>query len=101
MPYFKEGVFMDNTSSHVLHAFVVIDIIHEKWTGTKATVTSIEDGKHKRLSKHYEDNALDMRIWALERSRLPAFVDDLEEALGNLYDVVLEHDHIHIEWDPD
>jgi len=64
-------------------------------------ITSVTDGKHKEGSRHYTGDAIDIRIWNLPEdvSYLQAS-SDLRSLLDDDYDVVLESDHIHVEWDP-
>lgn len=63
-------------------------------------VTSGSDGKHKEQSKHYTHEALDLRTKNLSVSDRDALLVALRRRLGNSYDVVLEEDHIHVEYDP-
>ena len=70
-------------------------------------VTSGNDGRHMRGSKHYDDKALDFRVWGLEDHE--AVASDLQALLGDDYDVIAEWraegdgevpSHIHVEHDP-
>tara|TARA_R110000782_G_scaffold218156_1_gene305533 strand:+ start:517 stop:840 length:324 start_codon:yes stop_codon:yes gene_type:complete len=63
-------------------------------------VTSIVDGKHSYGSLHYVGYAADIRIWAIESDGLAEFTEGLAEELGEEFDVTLEKDHIHIEFQP-
>lgn len=65
----------------------------------RMVITSLNDGKHMQGSKHYEGKAMDLRIWGLE-SKLEQVKKELQDALGKDFDVVLEGDHFHIEYDP-
>lgn len=63
------------------------------------TITSALDGEHMVESKHYIGQALDVRThnwveWKKEELR------ECLNGLGRDYDVVQEHDHLHIEFDP-
>lgn len=61
-------------------------------------VTSGKDGVHGENSLHPEGNAADIRIWHME---VPAnFVWAMRRVLGKEFDVILEDDHIHMEYDP-
>jgi len=52
-------------------------------------------------SKHYRDQALDFRISTIPNTEiLNKIVSMVKSTLGPNYDVVLESDHIHIEYDP-
>lgn len=74
------------------------------------TCTSANDGKHMEGSKHYSDEALDIRIWQMVTKEYPDARDAplvkqaarrLQIKLGEDYDVVVEKDHIHVEYDPE
>jgi len=59
-------------------------------------ITSTYEGSHSEGSLHYADLAVDIR-----RNKCGHLVrDELRNKLGMDYDVVLEADHIHIEYDP-
>ncbi len=63
-------------------------------------VTSVMDGKHGPGSLHYVGYAADLRTWAIESDNLAEFTQGLAEELGEEFDVVLEKDHIHVEFQP-
>lgn len=67
-----------------------------------AVITSASDGKHLPNSKHYSGEALDFRTHHLPQpDRDAALVAAmLADALGADFDVVLEKDHLHVEYDP-
>ena len=63
-------------------------------------ITSASDGKHGPNSLHYNGQALDLRTRHINGQGLQLVVDKLKEAFGSQFDVVLESDHIHVEFDP-
>lgn len=63
-------------------------------------VTSILDGVHSTRSLHYKGLAFDMRIYIYSQSVVKSIMEELEYLLGKNYDVVLEKDHIYVEYDP-
>lgn len=65
----------------------------------RMVITSLNDGKHMNGSKHYVGQAMDLRIWGLE-DKLEVVKEELKQVLGRDFDVVLEGDHFHIEYDP-
>ena len=77
----------------------------------RPVITSGRDGSHKQGSKHYEDLAIDVRIWYrnltgrrkfLSDSAIRHIMADLEIALGEGYDIVWHRgSHLHIEADHD
>lgn len=62
------------------------------------TITSACDGKHMENSKHYSGNAIDIRTFDMNFAIYNKHL--IQNILGNDYDVVLEDNHIHIEYDP-
>lgn len=68
--------------------------------GSPCVITSAFDGKHRDDSLHYTGRALDFRSWHVPFVALPDLVAQLREDLARDFDVVLEKDHIHIEYDP-
>jgi len=66
--------------------------------GSQLVITSVSEGKHKRASKHYTGYAMDIRTHNLLDPKAAA--DEIRQSLGTDFDVILEVDHIHIEFDP-
>ena len=98
---FKKGVKFACIQPEMCLAAMVIQSVltaHGLDPYNDIVITSAKDGKHSRGSKHYVGFALDCRIW--EITDLPKVIKDLEESLTDEFDVVLEADHIHIEFDP-
>lgn len=62
------------------------------------TITSAKDGKHMSNSKHYSGNAIDIRTRDMKEINDTA--REIKFELGEDYDVIVEKDHIHIEYDP-
>ncbi len=63
-------------------------------------ITSANDSKHGPNSLHYKGQALDLRTRHMNGQGLQAVYHKLKEELGEQFDVVLEQDHCHIEWQP-
>lgn len=68
--------------------------------GAGAIITSGIDGKHMQNSLHYSGRAFDFRTKLLHFEVVKLIVAELKERLGKDYDVILEGDHLHVEWDP-
>ncbi len=60
-------------------------------------VTSTYEGTHSAASLHYCDEAIDIDDPPSEKEEM---VEDIKKELGPGFDVILEKDHIHIEYDP-
>ncbi len=87
----------------------ILHIAKETCPGTTDNavwVTSANDGKHSRLSKHYSNEAFDLRIRNLTEGADAAarWATAMKQKLGEDYDVVYGDsahlDHIHVEYDP-
>lgn len=63
-------------------------------------VTSVTDGVHGERSFHYSGLAFDARTRDLSAGEAEAITERLRDALSACYDVVLESDHLHVEYDP-
>ncbi|MCI0349105.1 MAG: hypothetical protein L0Z53_06730 [Acidobacteriales bacterium] len=92
----KQGVRVLGIRPELLLALMVAESIYRD-RGTRLVVTSLIDGAHSVGSLHYAGAAADLR---LPPDNAPAVVTLLKEALGADYDVVLEADHIHLEFQP-
>ncbi len=86
--------------------------------GDTIIVTSCDDSRHSPASFHYVGRALDVRCYGnrsggvkpmvdapndgvlrnYQRPIAAKWVDRLKQALGPAFDVILESDHIHIEY---
>lgn len=93
----KPGVRIRGLSNECL---LGITIAHSVYSLTEdvMTITSITDGDHMAGSLHNTGDAFDLRL-PVKRMGVN-LVSALREALGGDFDVVLEADHIHVEYDP-
>ena len=97
MMLFKRGVSIKGLRPEALLGMILCDQIFkdEGWT---FTVTSCTDSIHSEGSLHYKGLAFDVRTKTL--SDPPDTHLTLKAALAPLgFDVVLEKDHLHLEWD--
>ncbi len=91
----------DGVQPHLIKIVVALGNIAANYTSVdEFTITSGIDGKHSPNSLHYALRAIDIRTRTLAPDTVDALVDDLRDTLGAGYDVVLEDDHIHVEFDP-
>lgn len=95
----KKGVRTHGLKMEMAPALIAAN---ESYRNRKAhcIITSAIDGRHSRSSKHYTGCAVDLRTRHLFPGQAEQIVTELKEALGDDYDVVLEKDHIHLEYDP-
>lgn len=99
----KDGVSFNGMRARTLQAIATLcHEFHEREWGP-FVITSGSDGVHSTQSKHYDGDAFDIRIWYIPAKSLQAVCIGIAEILndeGPLFQVVLEHTHIHIEYDP-
>ena len=77
---------------------VATDVFHEY--GQDCVVTACTDGKHGPGSLHAFGYALDLRTRSFTAEKVNAIAQVLAQRLNTEYDVVIESDHIHVEFDP-
>lgn len=100
MPHFKSGVVMWDMHPAVTDALPTMDTVSVATIGREALITTARDGEHMKTSLHYKGRALDLRTKDVADAVLVHYRDNLAEALGDDWDVVLERTHIHVEFDP-
>jgi hypothetical protein len=78
------------------------DVVARVWRrfGYVLTVTSGLDGSHSSQSQHYAGLAEDYRTRDVDGINLTLMVAEVRSILGRDYDVILESDHLHVEYDP-
>ncbi len=97
---FKKGVKINNIKPEMVTALIVIEAIYLKY-GVELVVTACTDGKHSKGSLHYVGYAIDTRTRNfLTDDIINQVADDIREALTDEFDVVVESDHLHIEFQP-
>ena len=94
----KEGASLEGVQWQMFHAALVAEQVYKKF-GAECVITAGTDGKHMEGSLHYKGRALDLRTFNVAGKELQVKVA-LQQALGKDYDVVIEKDHIHCEYDP-
>lgn len=95
----KAGVDLRGIKPQMAVAFAIAQDVYRHYD-VPCVITSCSDGKHGPNSLHYSGNALDLRTHHLRSEQVhPVFIK-IKEALGQQFDVVLEGDHIHVEFDP-
>jgi len=96
----KDGVNLSNIHEKMWGAVPKISSVYEKY-GIECVITSGRDGTHSPHSLHYAGKALDIRTNNIgsDGAKVKIFTE-IKAALGDEFDVVLESDHIHAEFDP-
>jgi len=98
--HYKNGV-PATTLKDVMQMYVnIMAYAHFKLFGKYMVVTSTTDGKHGKNSLHYKGFAVDIRINDKSAVQINQFVNFLKFHFDKTLDIVLEQDHIHVEYDP-
>lgn len=100
MVQFKEGVSVDGIKKETIEIIVILNTYFELRIGKPFVITSCTDGKHMKGSKHYSGYAIDIRTRHLSATEIDNFIAWFKSHHDEEYDIVLEKDHIHVEYDP-
>ena len=95
----KPGVNF-NISQKMLEILPIVNSIYAEYN-TEVVITSCMGGHHMKGSKHYHNpsDAIDIRTRNLDNQKEKEIVArEIQEAIGNDYFVLLEVDHIHIQF---
>ena len=92
----KAGVDISRLKREIRRSLPKVEAVLVKHR-IELVLTSTYEGTHGAGSLHYDDNAYDIRNPICEKTEI---VVEIREALGPDYDVIIEFDHIHIEYDP-
>lgn len=93
----KPGVDLRGLQPQMAVAAMIAEGVWAMHGKTELTITSGAEGKHMTNSLHYKGLAIDIRLPSADPA---AAVLALRANLGAQFDVVLEVDHIHLEFDP-
>lgn len=105
----KEGVSIRGLQPQAFHAWYIAGQLYDEHYDVDCILTAGVDGKHGHGSLHYVGLAIDLRIRNLSpgndlgpttMARATVLKNELKRALGIEYDVVLESNHFHIEFQP-
>ena len=99
----KAGVKLTDLAPQMVLAAVIVERIYDSYR-CDCVITSANDSKHGKDSLHYRGRALDFRTKNYTGDK-QALRDEIKEALGADFDVILEdlggdNEHIHVEYDP-
>jgi len=92
----KAGVDISRLNREIRRALPKIENVYKPY-GYELIITSTYEGNHGAGSLHYGNDAVDVGLAPANSRRIYLVI---KEALGGSFDVVLEGDHIHIEYDP-
>lgn len=92
----KAGVDISRLNRPIRRTLNVITIICADHS-SDLIITSTYEGNHSPSSLHYSNDAIDIRIIPEKTQQV---VREIKEALGPDFDVIIERNHVHIEYDP-
>jgi len=96
--HIKPGVTLTGLSPEMLLGIQVVHSCYAAIGAPTCVITSVTDGQHGIGSLHYTGDGVDFRIWDIDAPNLTALI---RQSLGHgQYDVVLERNHIHVEFQP-
>ena len=98
----KQGVDLRGIGAEIVRGAVIMAGVLEAH-GAKCLITSCRDSKHMEKSKHYIGDAIDIRLasrWVTTANIDLTVLNEARAALGDQFDLVLESDHYHCEFDP-
>jgi hypothetical protein len=104
--HFKNGVYLD-IQPEMAKGLPLIDAAYDDLgLDAECVVTSANDGRHMDGSLHYLGRAVDLRTRDLHEDVIRKLANALRMRLNGSsiinrpYQVVVEKDHIHVEWQP-
>lgn len=98
--YFKDGVNVDGVKKETIVLMLLLNTFFVRRLSKAFIVTSCTDGKHMKGSKHYSGYAIDIRTRHLTPREINILVSWFKMYHDDVYDMVVEKDHIHVEYDP-
>ena len=103
----KSGSSLAAAHSSLLHAEDCTNMLwHRIGLPGQPVITENQGGTHSKLSLHYGKpydfrcRAFDLRTRTITKAQTEHFSTHLHTLLGTSFDVVVESDHIHVEFDP-
>jgi len=99
----KPGVQIENLTSPMMLGIMICHGVYSMYTNSPMVITSGTEGYHQKNSLHPYGNAVDLRLPFSYHSAIDThagLVNSMANFLGESFDVVLENDHIHVEYDP-
>ena len=92
----KLGVDISRLRPAMRKCLGLIEHIHFTCFNHELVITSAYEGAHMSASLHYAHLAIDIRRFGDPDT----FIQKLRAELGRNYDIILESDHVHIEYNP-
>lgn len=93
----KKNVDLNGLRPEMAIAVIVVNDVYNNYS-KELVITSITDGKHSRNSRHYIGMAIDTRTRYFDDFTKLAVADDIRDRLGKQFFVLVETNHIHIQF---
>ena len=97
----NRGVSIVGVKPEMVLATSIVESVYDKYDSC-CTITSgtEQPAPHKPDSLHWTGFALDYRIRTIPKFNRQPLANEIAEALGTEFDVVLHTTHLHVEHDP-
>lgn len=95
----KKGVKVQGMRPELFLAILVADGVYTS-LGQELVITSLLDGTHSNTSLHYTGCGVDFRTRYFKEGQAEKARNDIAGRLTSDYDVILESNHIHLEYQP-
>ena len=95
----KPGVRVTGIRPEILLAVIAAERVYQE-AGADCMAPACVDGKHMAGSFHYAGAAVDLRTHNVAPAELNKLLARIRECVGGDYDVILEIDHLHLEFQP-
>jgi uncharacterized protein YcbK (DUF882 family) len=96
----KLGASIAGLQPEMAVALVVVSGVYERLGVSEVVITSGTDGIHSPKSRHYLGFALDFRTRNVPLAQRDELAKQIKKALGQDFFVLLESDHLHIDFRP-
>lgn len=90
---------MQGMRPELILAIMVADGVYAS-LGQELVITSLLDGTHSNTSLHYTGCAVDFRTRYFKPGEAEKARNDISGRLTSDYDVILEKNHLHVEYQP-
>ncbi len=95
----SDNVSLANLAPQLALACVMANEVYNDYD-VDMVITSANDSNHSTTSLHYAGAAVDLRTYTLDESKRSECVERIRKKVGGDFDVILESNHIHMEYQP-
>jgi len=95
----SDDVELKDLAPQLALALIMANEVYDEY-GIDMVVTSANDSNHSGTSLHYSGQAVDLRTRTANSGDRQDIRDKVKAKLNVDFDVILESDHIHLEYQP-